>query len=138
MKLTKSADYAMRLLLHLAKTNNAETMPNLSEKLYVSYNNIVKLVQKLNKGGLVCTIQGKLGGVLLALPAKDITLKQVIDIIDGPTQLVECASQKTSCELVGCCELQGVFDSLQSKINDHLQSVNLAHVLENSYQEVLG
>lgn len=128
MKLTKSTDYALRLIIHLAKTEQPETMPTLSKKLCISYNHLSKLVQKLTKAGYLKTYQGKFGGVGI-VPEKDISLKNIIDIIDGPTILTECHSPTSSCGLLGDCHLKDVMGQIQAKIDALFEDVKIRDLI---------
>jgi Rrf2 family protein len=128
MKITKSADFAIRLILFLAIENKPQTMPKIAEILYIPYNNLSKLVQALSKAGVIQTKQGKNGGIQLLKSPEDISLKTIIDVIDGPTRLSDCLADTRFCALTQTCKLKGVLHDLQHKIDDLLSEVSISKI----------
>ncbi len=129
MKLTKSTDFALRVLIYLAQSEKPMTMPVLSDKLGVSYHHLCKLIQTMHKAGIVQTQQGKNGGVWLMRKADVISVKDVIDVIDGPTRMVECLDGSSDCVLLNGCKLKTVFGQLQNQINTMLDGVKLSQMV---------
>ena len=129
MKLTKSTDFALRTLIYLADCNGLTTLSTLSSRLDVPYNNLTKIVQKLAKCQIVQTEKGKYGGIKLLKSADKITLREIIELIDGPTRLSECQDDPKNCGLSCQCKLKGVFGDLQVQINQLFDSVKLKDVV---------
>ena len=129
MKLTKSADFAIRIVIYLAKTGESITMPVLSETLMIPYHNLTKLVQALSKHEIVITQKGKHGGVSLSKRPESVSIKDIIEIIDGPTMLSDCLKHDDLCKLSGICKLKGVFSQLQQKINDLMDDVKISQLI---------
>ena len=118
MKLTKSADFALRIVIYLASPQGkGATMPLLAETLSIPYNNLSKIVQALAKAQVLQTRQGKNGGVALLRRPDQISLKTVIDVIDGPTRLTECLVNKDFCSLNGVCQLKSALGDVQRQID---------------------
>ncbi len=129
MKLTRSTDYALRILIHLAKSQEPKTMRELVVSLHIPYNNVMKLVQRLSKSKLLITRQGKGGGITLGIDPKAISLLQVIQVIDGPTELSQCGNDGShACELTELCQLKHVFSSIQSRINGIFDAVSVGEI----------
>jgi Rrf2 family protein len=135
VKITKSADFAMRIVLFLADEQQSYTMPQLSEKLVIPYNNLSKLVQALNKAGILQTKQGKNGGVKLFKSANDISLKSILDVIDGPTRLSDCLSDQHFCTLNNTCRLKGALNDIQTQIDALLCDATLQKIMERTTHE---
>lgn len=125
MKLTRTTDFAIRVLTYLAREKNGSTMPVLSERLGIPYNNLTKIVLVLSKAGLISTKKGKFGGIQLLKAADNITLKEVVDLIDGPTVLSECLNGKAGCGLDSSCKIKSAFSRIQSRINDLMSDVTI-------------
>jgi len=105
-------------------------MPELSERLGVPYNNLIKLVQKMSRANIVKTRQGKYGGVELGQPPKSITLKTVVHLIDGPIQLTECMNGKLSgCVLSKQCKLKEKFRIIQTKVDDMMEEITISELV---------
>ncbi len=125
MKLTKTTDFAVRILVYLHQKEGLSTMNEIAENTNIAYNNLTKLIQKLSKSGIIYTKKGKFGGIRLLKKPKDISLKTIIDLIDGPTTLSECQKNPELCKLSHACKLKSVFHDLQSKIDTLFESVTL-------------
>jgi Rrf2 family nitric oxide-sensitive transcriptional repressor len=128
MKLTKSTDFAMRILIYLAEQEGLSTMPVLSETLRIPYNNLTKLIQALAKAGIIHTKKGKNGGIRLLKKPDDITLRMIVDLIDGPTVLSDCQKTPELCMLSQDCKLKNVFRKLQDDINHLMEDITIAQL----------
>ena len=128
MKITKSADFAMRVILCLASDDKVETMPYLSEKIDIPYNNLSKLVQALSKAGIIKTKQGKNGGIQLLMKPADISLKTILDTIDGPTRLSDCLIDHRFCTQTQGCKLKGKLLDIQNQIDTILQNATIEDI----------
>lgn len=129
MRLTRTTDFAIRVLAHLAREKNGSTMPILSERLGIPYNNLTKLVLVLSKAGLISTRKGKFGGVQLLRAAESITLKDVVDLIDGPTRLSECLDGQMSCGFHAQCKIKSALSSIQMRINTLMDDVTIEQLI---------
>ena len=129
MRLTKSVDFSMRVLIFLARAHGPVTMPELSSLLSISYNHLSKLIQRLRKAGLVRTVQGKSGGVILLKKPSEIHLKMVVDLMDGPTMLSQCLGDVSVCQLDVGCKLKSALSRMQSTINDAMEHIMLSDLV---------
>ncbi|MDA1353937.1 MAG: Rrf2 family transcriptional regulator [bacterium] len=130
MKFTKSADFALRTVIYLAQHPGPIPMPVVATELFIPYNNLIKIVQKLRRADIVSAKQGKSGGVYLKLNPSAISIRTIVDAIDGPTRLSECLTDDTYCKLRVSCLLQGVLGRLQANINGMLDDISIASILE--------
>ncbi len=129
MRFTKSVDFSMRVLIFLARSQGPVTMPELSSLLGISYNHLSKLIQRLRKEGMVRTIQGKMGGVILLKDPSEIDLKMVVDLMDGPTLLSQCLGDGSNCKLESGCKLKTALSRMQTKINNEMENIKLAELV---------
>jgi len=91
MRLLASTDFALRVLMRLAATPEAHVSTDtLARELVISRNHLHKIVQYLTEAGLVRTIRGARGGVMLARPASEIKVGEVIRHHEQDLALVEC------------------------------------------------
>lgn len=121
----------MRILMCLAKADTPMTMPVLSESLCISYNHLSKLVQKLRKAQMVKTLQGKHGGVAIKMAPEDITLRMVVDLIDGPTALSDCLDDENACGFSCDCRLKQTLGTLQAQFNAMMDDITVKNLVEN-------
>jgi len=134
LKLTKSTDFALRILIYLAGENRSSTVPIMASKLGISYNHLSKIVQTLAKANIINTRQGKNGGVELNKKPTSINLKQIVDLMDGRPQLSMCLDENAEndtkiCVLTETCKLKHVFLTIQDQIDHMFEEVNIAQMI---------
>ena len=90
---TRQADYAIRAILFLSeKEGNGRSPTNvIAREKHIPPSFLAKIISQLSVAGLVQTSRGARGGVTLARPSNQINLLEVIEAIDGPIQINECA-----------------------------------------------
>ena len=125
MKLTKTADFALRLLIFLAKQPGQHTMSQLSRDLAIPYHNLTKLIQRLARAGMIHTQKGKQGGVKLAIDTDSVSLKDIVELIEGPMQLSECQGNEAACILSSDCKLKVQFSILSNQMNELMDNVKI-------------
>ncbi len=117
MRLTRGADYGARGIMHLAaQPPEAVVLVKdiaSAEGLPESY--LSKIFQELAKDGLVRSHRGAKGGFSLARPAEAITLREVIEAIEGPIALNRCLSPTEGCEFQDTCPLRPVLAQAQEQ-----------------------
>ncbi|MHB1295857.1 MAG: RrF2 family transcriptional regulator [Anaerolineae bacterium] len=118
MRLTRGADYGARGILYLAKLPPASVVLvgeiAAAEGLPESY--MAKIFQDLAKEGIVRSHRGARGGFSLARPAEQITLRQVIEAIEGPIALNRCLNPWEGCDKCDTCALRPVLASAQEQM----------------------
>lgn len=97
MKLTKKGEYALRTLIQLGIAarlgRGVVSVSDLAEHENLPYKFIENILQELRKDGYVESKRGKEGGCRLAKPMKDITIGEVVRLIDGRLAPIGCASE---------------------------------------------
>ena len=128
MKLLTSTDYALRVLMRLASTPETHmSTDSLAHELAVSRHHLHKIVQFLTEEGLVRTIRGAHGGVMLARPAGEINLGAVIRRHEKDQALVECFRPNgRACTLLPRCRLRGIPKTAKDSFYGHLDRYTLA------------
>ncbi len=127
MQITRQADYAVRAILHLARNGDQRTATSMiAEKQRIPPSFLAKIVSQLSIAGLLHTSRGARGGVVLARAAKDITLLEVIEAIDGPIHLNECVGEKGACTFDDDCPLRPVWCDAQEELVGKLKNTNFA------------
>jgi Rrf2 family protein len=138
MKLSKKGEYALRSLINLGLA--AEVKRDLvqvselaeSEQLPVKF--LEHIMQALKDAGFVSSMRGKFGGYRLAKPAREITIGQVVRLIDGPLAPIGCVSQsayeKCTCPDEAHCGLRMLMLDVRNAIAGILDRYTLADVVE--------
>ncbi len=106
MKLTRSFDIGVQVLLQLAAQKNQLSTAELAQKVKAPRNHIAKVVQVLTRGGYIRTRRGKGGGTHLARDLEEISVQDIIDIVEGPLYLMECTINAGVCPLSPRCRMR--------------------------------
>ena len=137
MQITRQADYAVRAVLHLARTGDQRTATSMiAEEQRIPPSFLAKIISQLSIAGLLHTSRGARGGVTLARDAKDIPLLEVIEAIDGPIQLNECVGDNGSCSFDDNCPLRPVWCDAQEELVGRLKGTNFADMMVKSQVSV--
>ena len=127
MKLSTRARYGVRLMVALAFNYDKGPVflkdvakgENISEK-YLSL-----IIIPLRRTGLVNSIRGAHGGYSLAKNPSQITMKEIIDVLEGDCSLVDCVSNPSSCPRVSICASHDIWAIIGGKISETLNSITL-------------
>ena len=131
MQITRQADYAVRAVLYLTRLDDSEraATSTIAEEQNIPPSFLAKIISQLSIAGLLHTSRGARGGVTLARPAKEITLLEVVEAIDGPIQLNECVGNEGTCSFDGECPLRSVWCEAQDELVKRLKATNFADLI---------
>jgi len=132
MQITRQADYAVRAVLYLARLGLSEraATSQVAQEQHIPPSFLAKIISQLSIAGLLHTSRGARGGVTLAREPKDITLLEVIEAIDGPIMLNECAGDSGSCTFDEKCPLRPVWCEAQRDLVTRLKATSFAQLIE--------
>ena len=132
MKLTQYSDLGLRMLMYLAlRYGNTSTITEVSVRFGVSKNHMVKISHQLTKSGLIESIRGRKGGVRLARPPENITVKEALYATEDNFDLVECFGPDNHCIITDVCKLSGVLNNARKAFFDVLRQVSLADLVKS-------
>jgi Rrf2 family protein len=123
MQITRQADYAIRAVRYLAKQpdNQRAATSTVAQEMKIPPSFLAKIISQLSIAGLLHTSRGARGGVTLARAAKDITLLDVVEAIDGPILLNECVGDPANCVFEGECPLHNIWTEAQQQLVKRLR-----------------
>lgn len=134
MKLNATTQYAIQVVMYLTLKDEIVNSKTLSEKVFVSQNYLQKLIRKLIKGDVIQQFRGVNGGYSLAKSPKEITLLEVINIMEKNNRYVAgCVEDPELCvryketnsdEIVRQCDIHKVFLVLQDNHDVLLGAIN--------------
>ena len=98
MKLSTRGKYGLYAMAYLAQKADEGPQPlRAIAQLNLPEQYLEQLLGSLRKAGLVTTVRGAQGGYQLALPPEQITVGHIIDAMEGPLSLSECATDADNC-----------------------------------------
>jgi Rrf2 family transcriptional regulator, nitric oxide-sensitive transcriptional repressor len=132
MHLTRFSDNALRCLIAIGlEPERAIPVPEIAERMNMSYEHLVKIVQRLTALGYVDTVRGRHGGVRLAIDPATLSLGTLIRQTEDNLALVECFTNEGSgCPIAPACRLATVLDDALEAFLAVLDKKTLADVLK--------
>ncbi len=118
IRMSKMTDYAILILAHLARASGTLTAQELATRSRVPLPTVSKLAKELSKAGLVVSHRGRNGGYGLARPAEKISVAEIVESLEGPIALTECAKPgKTDCDIEDTCLAKASWDPVSRAID---------------------
>jgi Rrf2 family protein len=126
MQITREGDYGIRSVLYLARQPHAKIsfVNEISEEYKIPRSFLAKILQKLVKAKIVRSYRGVKGGFSLAKQARDISMFDVIEAIEGKMSLNICVTDKKKCNFSKHCPVNPVWCSIQARFSDMLRKMN--------------
>ncbi len=132
MHLTKESEYALRGLAFLATCppGAVVALPDIAEAQALPSTLLAKIFEKLNRHGLIVAQRGRRQGYRLARSPAAITLRQILEIVEGPRLLQRCLLWHGDCRDENPCPLHHRLKSVVLEIEWILDRVTLAEYVD--------
>jgi Rrf2 family protein len=132
MKLSTKGRYGVRLMLDLAMYSGGGPvfLKDIASRQNISQKYLWHLIPPLKNAGLITSHRGSHGGYLLAKPAEQITLKDVVSVLEGPMCLVDCVDNPRLCRRSANCISRDIWKEASDKMLEILGSFTLAGMVE--------
>jgi len=132
MRLSTKGRYGARLMLELALYygKGPVLLKDIAKREEISEGYLEHLLPSLKATGLVNSSRGAHGGYTLAKTPSKITLREVVQALEGPLSLVECVDTPNVCQRVRFCVTRDIWKKLGEKISQTLESVTLKDMVE--------
>jgi len=134
MKLSARTRYATRLLLDLALSQQGDTPRRtslLSESTGITVQFIEQILRPLKQADLVTSVRGAAGGHILNRDPADITVGEIVRIMEGGVKLTDCVLDESLCERSGSCKTRSVWVRASKALEEELDSMTLANLMES-------
>lgn len=135
MQLTRAADYAVRVMIHLAKTARGTrvSLPVLATATGVPDSFLSKVLQSLARAHLVTSRRGPAGGFQISAPGRQASMREVIETIDGPINLNVCLANNQACSRKPWCPAHPVWVKAQKAMLDVLNEARIMDVADGNH-----
>lgn len=124
---SRKADYAVRSMAYLAQFPERRVLiAEIAQEVAAPRSFLSKIMKQLVEGELVRSQTGPGGGYQLTRPASKISFRDILELVEGPWNLVPCQEQgHESCLLLGTCKQVAVWDQIRAEMLDVLASYSL-------------
>ena len=140
MYITLESDYAVRIISVLTIDGGRVDASRISERACVTLRFALKILRKLVAADIVKSFKGTQGGYQLNMKPSEITLRMVIEAIEGTYYFSRCLSDEYGCSrgADGICCYQKAFGEITELVRDKLDSYNFADLISGSeeFQEL--
>ena len=132
MKLSTRSRYGTRAMLDIAlHSEGGPTMlKDIADRQSVSPKYLDHILAALRKAGLIKNIRGKGGGYVLTRPASNITVNDIIKVVEGSIAPVECIDNPAFCTKTNTCAVIDLWKQLKESMEDVLNSTTLENLVE--------
>lgn len=131
MDITRRCDYALRILRAAYRSGGSYvSVAGISEQEGIPYAFARSIQHDLVKGGLIKTVRGARGGLALSCDPASITLLEVLEVLQGPVSVSQCAVDPQACERHGECSYNKLWRGADRLLNDYFRSITLKDLLE--------
>lgn len=136
MKLSTKGRYGLRAIVDLAiysEDGVPVSIQSISQREQISESYLEQLVRKLRNADILISHRGASGGYLLARPADEITVGEVLRALEGNLKAVECVSESTgACTHMDLCVTRVVWERVNKAIEEAVDSITIGQLVEDS------
>ena len=127
LRVGKLTDYATVMAARMAREpERVFAATELAAAGHVGVPTASKILKLLARAQLLTSVRGAKGGYVLARPAVEISLAQVIAALEGPPGLTECSTAAGLCSQEGCCEIRNHWQAIDRVLRNALDHTTLA------------
>lgn len=132
MKLSTKGRYGARLMMDLALHygKGPIALKEIAKRQEISEKYLWQLIVPLKIAGLINSTRGPQGGYTLSKEPSEITLRDIINVLDGPLCIVDCVDKPTICSRSETCVTRNVWAEVSDKISEVLGSITLEDMIK--------
>lgn len=128
MLYSRPTEYALRALTYMGVRNprGVTRVQEIAQAEDLPAPFLAKVLQQLARSGLLTSVKGPKGGFGFSRPPEEISLMEVVAVIDGTEGFTRCAVGLAECSDESPCPLHDAWKPLRTQINDYLQGISVA------------
>ena len=132
MHVTRAVDYGLRALILMSRQPVGARffLQELATQADLPRNYLVKVLKSLACGGIVRSHRGIKGGFSLAREPREVSMRHVVEAIDGPVAVMHCLTDPRSCSHAGKCAAEVYFSELRQTILGQMEGRSLQDLIE--------
>lgn len=133
MKLSTRSRYGVRLMLNMAENfgQGVTKLSQIAQRQGISQKYLEQIIIPLKKARYVKSIRGGKGGHMLAKPPEEITVGEIVALLEGGSDLIDCAENPDACDRSEDCMTRTIWQEAATAMFDKLNAITLADLLKN-------
>ena len=134
-RLSKSTDYGIRILAHLARDGRVTThnAREVAQDLKLPVPMVSKVMKALARSGVLESHRGSKGGFNLARRPDSLTVAEMIDALEGPVALTQCQIGPALCVHEGSCNVQEPWGVINTAVKNTLATITLSDLIHPGF-----
>jgi Rrf2 family cysteine metabolism transcriptional repressor len=138
MKISTKGRYGTRTLVDLAlhEGEGPVQLKDVAERQQISLQYLEHLVGPLIAAGIIRSIRGARGGVLLRKQPEEIKLSEIVNALEGSLCVVDCLNSPESCPRYELCAVREIWLELKDAMNGILESTTLQDLADRQKKKV--
>jgi Rrf2 family cysteine metabolism transcriptional repressor len=141
MKLSTKGKYGVRAVFEIARHygKGPISIKEIAERQGISFSYLEQILHKLGKAGLIDSVRGPAGGYLLARQPSELTIGDIVRVLEGPIALSHCLEpgESADCYQADDCVARMVWAKVGAKIEEALDSISFDDLLQRNQKEAL-
>ena len=135
LKVTRLADYAVSIISSFSDNENEIlSSQDIVYKTKLQQATVNKLLSRLVKEGFLVPFRGANGGYKLKKDLSNISIKELVEAIEGPVSLTDCLNKNANdCNLFSVCNTKNTWSMVNNAIKDTLESIKIKDIKNNKY-----
>jgi Rrf2 family protein len=129
LKLSKKIDYGLILLSRMCTEPAPASAREMAERYDLPQPMVANILKALSGAGMLVSTRGVQGGYELARPARDISLAQVVEALEGPFNLVDCVADGDNCKFTLICPTHDPIQVVHHQFQNFMSRLSLAEIV---------
>lgn len=130
MKFSTTTRYGMRAIVFIAKENRICSVKEISEAEAIPFTYLEKIILKLSKAGFIEVKRGATGGYFLAGKPEDITVDDIVSVLEKDTSPAPCVDPTCKCPRQLFCPTKNVWSKINDSIHSTLKTITLKDLIK--------
>jgi len=132
MRVSTKGRYGLRILLDVAghEKQGPVALRDISRRQAISQKYLWQVINPLKVSGLLRATRGAHGGYMLAKLPAQISIRDIVEILEGPVSVVGCVHSPATCSRSAACTARGAWAEVETRIQNVMQGITLQDLLE--------
>ncbi len=133
MKLSTKGRYGVKAMVDLAINYGGApvSIKSISNRQNISENYLEQLFSPLRKANLIKSVRGAQGGYILSREPKDITVAEIMHVVEGPIEVSDCI-EGSECDNSDFCATRLLWEKLKKSIDEVMESITLQDIVDDN------